>query len=137
MSVYFWHRNNTTAEFVMKARELRKVICQAVANSNRKQYGVYGAGKLVEYACELYRMTVKANFRPTNEQEVLLRYRFLIQARQEFSNVVAQFGDTSELMNFSEFTLDKVSLLMAEEEKLLSGVIKSDRERYAKYLSKI
>ena len=136
MSVYFWKRGTTSAKYVMKARELKLLIMRAVANSNKKQYGVYGAGKLVDHVCEFYRHCVKANFIPQNENEIRIRYQFLILARQEFVNVVSQFADTSELMNFSDDILDQCSTIMYEEDKLLKGIVESDRKRYAKYLHK-
>ena len=136
MSVYFWKRGTTSAKYVMKARELKLLIMRAVANSNKKQYGVYGAGKLVDHVCEFCRHCVKANFMPQNENEIRIRYQFLILARQEFVNVVSQFADTSELMNFSDDILDQCSTIMYEEDKLLKGIVESDRKRYAKYLHK-
>ena len=134
MSVYFWKRGTTSAKYVMKARDLKLLVMRAVANSNKKQYGVYGAGKLVDHVCEFYRYCVKANYIPQNENEIRIRYQFIILARQEFVNVVSQFADTSELMNFSDDILDQCSTIMYEEDKLLKGIVESDRKRYAKHL---
>ena len=137
MSVYYWKRHQTSAQFVFTAKELKLTICRAIANANVKKFSVYGAGELVKYVCELRRLTMEANFRPSIEREIYIRYDYLIRARQAFYNVVSQFEDTSELMSISDSVKDTVSDLMEKEEALLNGVIASDRKKYERYLSKL
>ena len=130
--VYYWERKTSNVEFVNTARQLKIRICQAVANKNYKAFTFYGSQKLAEYAMELFHLCNNANIYPTNRQEVEYRQLQIKLAQSMLSTLSAQFMDVDDMLHFKDSTRKECSDLMEQEDRLLKGVLESDRKRFSR-----
>ena len=131
--VYYWQRHNSAVDFIQTARLLKIQICRSCAGANHKKFTFYGLQKLAEYSCELPRLTIQANaILPTNRHEYEARRLLLKRAMGMLLTLSAQFGDVDDLIGFSDGVKQTCSELMEKEEKLLKGILESDKKRFGK-----
>lgn len=139
MSVYKSMRGDSTVQFVETARQLA-VHTRKCCLKMPKRYTFYGAQELSALADTVYNEVKKANsIFPGNQHEVQLRRDHLIEANATLQALIGQLGimtdllkQNSEKLKWLDNALEEWATLITEEAKLISGVKKSDKERYKK-----
>lgn len=105
-----------------------------------KRYTFYGAQELSALADTVYNEVKKANsIFPGNQHEAQLRRDHLTEANATLQALIGQFGIMADLLKqnpekikWLDNALEEWARLIMEEAKLISGVKKSDKERYKK-----
>lgn len=141
MSVYKSKRGKSSAQFVETARKLEVHTLEQCLKVP-KRYTFYLTQKIMDHASGVYDEVVMANsIYPTNEHEAQLRRDHLIAANARLQALDRQLGLLAGVLwknpeNFKGFdhAFTVWGELVIEEAKLISGVRRSDRERY-KHLS--
>ncbi|MBQ9000274.1 MAG: hypothetical protein IJ087_00275 [Eggerthellaceae bacterium] len=162
MSVPTHEREQSLAQFVETARVLNVEIAQTVANGPKKYMLTYG-DRLVNLALDVYSETIQANsIHPSKgvraEADYLQRRAHLIEARAKthavaalaqvyFEVLKAARGlqrNKGEIMESDEkiarrsklnSRMERIGAICDKEIRLISGVLKSDTERFRKYNS--
>lgn len=132
MSVYKALRGDSSVQFVETARKLA-VHTRKCCLKMPKRYTFYGA-----LADTIYNEVKMANsVFPGNQHEAQLRRDHLIEANATLQALIGQLGIMSDLLKqnpeklrWLDNALEEWASLIAEEAKLISGVKKSDRERF-------
>ena len=130
MSKYYWERGDSAVAYIDTAGKLSARLQTSCANVNHKKYTFYGLQKLystAEELCDLCHLVNRLNLNdPRQAQE---RAIALQKARAKLDYLVHLMSRTTDRIDFSEGVLFEISTLMEKEDKLLSGLQKSDAER--------
>lgn len=103
-----------------------------------KRYTFYGAQELSALADTVYNEVKMANrVFPGNQHEAQLRRDHLIEANATLQALIGQLGIMADLLKqnpeklrWLDNSLEEWASLISEEAKLISGVKKSDKERF-------
>lgn len=103
-----------------------------------KRYTFYGAQELSALADTVYNEVKMANsVFPGNQHEAQLRRDHLIEANATLQALIGQLGIMADLLKqnpeklrWLDTALEEWASLISEEAKLISGVKKSDKERF-------
>ncbi len=137
MSVYKSKRGESSAQFVETARKL-EVHTLAQCLKIPKRYTFFLSTEIMRLASEVYNNVKSANsIFPSNQHEVQMRRDKLTEANNALQCLVGKLGLLGDVLrkNPSQFkgldnALETWGNLIAEEAKLISGVKKSDKQRY-------
>ena len=123
MSVYKALRGDSSVQFVETARKLA-VHTRKCCLKMPKRYTFYGAQELSALADTVY-------------HEAQLRRDHLIEANATLQALIGQLGIMADLLKqnpeklrWLDNSLEEWASLISEEAKLISGVKKSDKERF-------
>lgn len=137
MSVYKALRGDSSVQFVETARKLA-VHTRKCCLKMPKRYTFYGAQELSALADTVYNEVKMANsVFPGNQHEAQLRRDHLIEANATLQALIGQLGIMADLLKqnpeklrWLDNSLEEWASLISEEAKLISGVKKSDKERF-------
>lgn len=135
MAVYKALRGESNMQFVETARQLA-VYTRKYCLKMPKRYTFFGVQELCRLADAVYNEVKMANsIYPTNAHEAQLRRDHLTEANTTLQALVGQLGIMTELLKQSppkwlNHALEEWSTLILDEARLISGVKKSDKERY-------
>ena len=124
-------------QFVETARKLA-VHTRKCCLKMPKRYTFYGAQELSALADTVYNEVKMANsVFPGNQHEAQLRRDHLIEANATLQALIGQLGIMADLLKqnpeklrWLDNSLEEWASLISEEAKLISGVKKSDKERF-------
>ena len=133
MSVTKPNRETSKAQFVTTARELEKETRQRCVNGP-KRYTFYGLQELWQTSRKIHSAVTKASPYPKTKKQLEKREELLEEALRILDDYNAQLSLLLDDQIFSPAGAKKMSTLMTEEGKLISGVMKSDRTRFANLL---
>ena len=139
MSVYKALRGDSPVQFVETARKLA-VFTRKNCLKMPKRYTFYGAQELSALADAVYNEVKMANsIFPGNQADVQLRRNHLTEANAALQALVGQLGIMADLLKqnpekltWLDNALEEWAIMITDEAKLISGVKKSDKERYKK-----
>lgn len=139
MSVYKALRGDSPVQFVETARKLA-VFTRKNCLKMPKRYTFYGAQELSALADAVYNEVKMANsIFPGNQADAQLRRNHLTEANATLQAFVGQLGIMADLLKqnpekltWLDNALEEWAIMITEEAKLISGVKKSDKERYKK-----
>ena len=130
MSVYKALRGDSSVQFVETARKLA-VHTRKCCLKMPKRYTFYGAQELSVLADTVYNEVKMA------KHEAQLRRDHLIEANATLQALIGQLGIMADLLKqnpeklrWLDNSLEEWASLISEEAKLISGVKKSDKERF-------
>ena len=129
LSVLSRLRNESSVDYLHTARQLQiRTIKEAVKFP--KRYTFYISQPLVSCSVRLYDDVVKANsIYPGNPDDARLRRGYLIKARAEAYTLTSQMELAFELFGMDYSAMQEWAGLVADEIRLINGVLKSDRNR--------
>ncbi len=139
MSVYKALRGDSPVQFVETARKLA-VFTRKNCLKMPKRYTFYGAQELSALADAVYNEVKMANsIFPGNQADAQLRRNHLTEANAALQALVGQLGIMADLLKqnpekltWLDNALEEWAIMITDEAKLISGVKKSDKERYKK-----
>ena len=139
MSVYKALRGDSPVQFVETARKLA-VFTRKNCLKMPKRYTFYGAQELSALADAVYNEVKMANsIFPGNQADAQLRRNHLTEANAALQALVGQLGIMADLLKqnpekltWLDNALEEWAIMITDEVKLISGVKKSDKERYKK-----
>lgn len=139
MSVFAALRGESTVQFVETARKLA-VHTRKCCLKMPKRYTFYGVQELSALADTVYNEVKMANsIFPSNQHEAQLRRDHFIAANCTLQAFIGQLGIMADLLKqnpeklrWLDNALEEWAMLITEEAKLISGVKKSDKERFKK-----
>lgn len=139
MSVYKALRGDSPVQFVETARKLA-VFTRKNCLKMPKRYTFYGAQELSTLADAVYNEVKMANsIFPGNQADTQLRRNHLTEANAALQALVGQLGIMADLLKqnpekltWLDNALEEWAIMITDEAKLISGVKKSDKERYKK-----
>ena len=139
MSVYKALRGDSPVQFVETARKLA-VFTRKNCLKMPKRYTFYGAQELSALADVVYNEVKMANsIFPGNQADAQLRRNHLTEANAALQALVGQLGIMADLLKqnpekltWLDNALEEWAIMITDEAKLISGVKKSDKERYKK-----
>lgn len=127
--VYCWDRVDKKPAFIDTAEQLTDRLIELMANGSKK-YRFFGQQRLVEDAQGMEDMLCQANrLNPGKPAQADARELLLRRARGRLEHMECEFGRQHRRMHFPEGVLKDVDELMRKEEKLLDGIIESDKRR--------
>lgn len=137
MSVYKSKRGESSAQFVETARKL-EVHTLAQCLKIPKRYTFFLSTEIMRLASEVYNNAKSANsIFPSNQHEAQMRRDKLTEANNALQCLIGKLGLLGDVLrkNPSQFkgldnALETWGNLIAEEAKLISGVKKSDKQRF-------
>ena len=131
MSVVKSKQAQSQLEFLRTARSLQVYTIQKCVNTIPKRYTFYVGTGLAESAANVYRNVKRGNSTyPLNQHEAQVRRDYFLRAYAELQALVSQIEVAYELIHFEEKVLHEWAALISLELKLISAVLKKDRERY-------
>ena len=137
MSVYKSKRGDSAAQFVETARQLEiHTLNQCLKVP--KRYTFFLTTEIMRLASEVYNNVKSANsIFPGNQHEAQMRRDKLTEANNALQCLTGKLGLLGDVLkkNPEQFkgldnALEKWGNLITEEAKLISGVKKSDRQRF-------
>ena len=139
MSVYKALRGDSPVQFVETARKLA-VFTRKNCLKMPKRYTFYGAQELSALADAVYNEVKMANsIFPGNQADAQLRRNHLTEANAALQALVGQLGIMADLLKqnpekltWLDNALEEWAIMITDEAELISGVKKSDKERYKK-----
>ena len=139
MSVYKALRGDSPVQFVETARKLA-IFTRKNCLKMPKRYTFYGAQELSALADAVYNEVKMANsIFPGNQADAQLRRNHLTEANAALQALVGQLGIMADLLKqnpekltWLDNALEEWAIMITDEAKLISGVKKSDKERYKK-----
>lgn len=137
MSVYKALRGDSSVQFVETARKLA-VHTRKCGLKMPKRYTFFGVQELCLLADTVYNEVKMANsIFPGNQQDAQLRRNHLIEANATLQALIGQLGILADLLKqnpeqvkWLDNALEEWAQLISDEAKLISGVKKSDKQRY-------
>lgn len=130
MSVYKNNRNKSSVDFVDIAREINIYTIKACV-SFPKRYTFFLTQHISESANRIYEYVVCANkANPRNQHEAQIRRDFLTLAYAQCEHLIAKIGIARDMFGISDKTMTDWMALIDKEEALITGVKKSDAEKY-------
>ena len=131
MSVVKSKQAQSQLEFLRTARSLQIYTVQKCVNTIPKRYTFYIGTGLADSAASIYKDVKRANsIYPLNRHEAQVRRDYFMKAYAELQALVSQIEVAYELVHFEEKVLHEWAALISSEMKLISAVLKKDRERY-------
>ena len=131
MSVIRSKRNESELEFLNTARKLQAFTIQKCVNTIPKRYTFFIANHLADSATAIYENVKRANsIYPLNQHEAQMRRDYFLRAYAELQSMVSQVELAHEILHFDTKVLHDWAELISNELKLVSAVMKKDRERY-------
>ena len=131
MTVIRSKRSTSELEFLYTARNLQTYTIRKCVNTIPKRYTFFIAQHLADSATAVYAHVKKGNsIYPVNQHEVQMRRDHFLQAYAELQNLVSQIELSYEIIRYDKSVLEEWSALIVQEMKLISGILKKDRERF-------
>lgn len=128
MSVPAYKRQESSVEFVSKARDLYKYTKSICANKLPKRYAFYGNVKLFEIVDRMFDNVIKANSLNL-QQYYAKRTELLDDALGELACLSAKLGILKLDISLDEKYWIKFGVLINLVEKLIKGVKAKDKQR--------
>lgn len=137
MSVLKSRRKESSVQFLDTAREI-EVYTIKQCSRFPKRYMFLLTKDLVELSKSIYNNTKSANsIYPTNKEEFLIRMEYNLGANCDLQCLISQLDVAKEFITTTEKekpikskVFEDWAELLIEEQRLLSGLKKADRERY-------
>jgi hypothetical protein len=137
MSVYKSKRGESAAQFVETAR-LLEVHTLAQCLKVPKRYTFFLSTEIMRLASEVYNNAKAANsIFPSSKHEAQMRRDRLIETNNELQCLLGKLGLLADVLKKNpngfkglDNALETWGNLITEEAKLISGVKKSDKERF-------
>lgn len=132
MAVLQEKRSESELKFLMTARELMIYTIRSCKNDKiiPKRYNDMGQ-IMIRAAADIYGNAKSGNtVNPLNQHEVQIRRDYFIKALASVEKLASYVEIMYEVLQFEMKKLEEWSRLLAEEERLLRGCMKKDRERY-------
>ena len=131
MTVIRSRRSESEVQFLATARELEKYTIQKCKSAIPKGYMYLVSVHLAELASDVHNLVKQGNkIYPLNLHEVQMRRDKFVEALGKLDALVAKIEVAYEIVHFEEKIMHEWSRLIDEEMRLVSAVIKKDRERY-------
>ena len=131
MTVIRSKRDISELEFLYTARELQVYTIRKCVNTIPKRYTFFIAQHLADSATAIYVNTKKGNsIYPVNQHEVQIRRDYFLKAYAELQSLVSQIELSYEIIRYDQSVMQEWAALIAKELKLISGMLKKDRERF-------
>lgn len=129
MSVPKNKRGDSNMEFIANARKLQIYTVQRCTHFP-KRYTFYIGQPIAQIGTRIYEFVKLANsIYPSNQHEAQIRRDYLIRARAECNNLISQIEVASEMFAINPQTVMQWSGIVDEEIKLISGVMRADKDR--------
>ena len=130
MTVIRSKRQESEMQFIQTARELRLYTTRKVAGFP-KRYTFTVANPLADTARRIHQYCKMANsIYPLNAHEAQIRRDYLLRANAELQSLVSDIEFAAELFGIESDTMKFWMEIVEKEIRLVSGVMKRDRERY-------
>jgi len=130
MSVVKSKRGESTAEFVNTARELNIYSIQRCV-SFPKRYTFYIGQEISNHANNIYSNVLTANaIHPSNKHEAQMRRDHILTAYAECEILISKIGLAHDMFGISDSSMKEWMKLLSNEQRLLNGVKKHDKEKY-------
>ena len=130
MSVVKSKRGESVVEFINTARELCIYSIQRCV-SFPKRYTFYISQEIAQHANNIYSDVIAANeIKPTNKHEAQMRIDHFLNAYAECEIMISKIALAHDMFGIQESTMTEWMRLLNKEQRLLSGVKKSDRKNY-------
>ena len=130
MSVPKGKRSTSTMEFLMNARNLEIFTLRKTKGFPTRWRADISTPLVLETRFVYERLKMANNLWPTNAHEAQLRRDYLMQARGKLDSFIAQLEIACEVCEVNDKVLQQWSMMAADEIRLISGVIDSDRRRF-------
>lgn len=135
MSVIKSKRSESPVEFIYNARNLQIYTAQQVKNFGKTYTFILGQ-RMADMAFSIHDNVKKANsITPTNAHEVQTRRDLLLNAKSTLHSMISQIEVAEELFGLKAGIKQHWSDLIYDEIRLISGVLKRDKERYKNLIS--
>ena len=131
MTVIKSKRSQSEMEFLKVARDLQTYTIQKCVSVIPKRYTFFVSNHLVDSATAVYVNVKKGNsIYPLNQHEVQIRRDFFLKAYAELQSLISQIELAYGIVHFQEKVMQEWARLISEELRLVSALLKKDRERY-------